>query len=200
MNQQTDSVNRCKGNDEALMKLSKPFVKRRKLRKNDLLLRAGIVCNKIMFIRKGACYMYQFENGKKQVAQFYFEGEMPSDLDSFINQQPSKQFLCALEDMEIDEVTHADVQYLYQTSTEFNRVIRIWMEQRFSKAMNRLLSYQNDSAKIRCQKLLKQCPEFFRRVPQCLITSYLGVTPVGLRKIHKLIELGEQQSLVAFLT
>jgi len=173
--------------EEAVLETVKTFIKPRSVKKNDFLLQAGSICKKATFVNKGSCYMYRDVDGKEEVIEFYFEGMLNSDYVSFIRQEPSTQYIRALEDMEIEDLSYDDLEYLYAKVPSINRAVRMITEGLYCGITKRMLSYQNDSPEVRYQKLVDQRPVLFQRVPQYLVASFLGVTAVGLSKIRKRI-------------
>jgi CRP-like cAMP-binding protein len=182
-----DVIAQCIPGEKAALEVMKPFIKPRTVAKNEFLLRAGAVCKKATFVSKGACYMYREVDKNEEVIEFYFEGMLNSDYVSFIRQEPSNQCIRALEDMEVEDLDYDDLQYLYANVLPINRAGRRITEGLYCGITKRMLSYQNDTPEIRYQKLIAQRPEIFQRVPQYLVASFLGVTPVGLSKIRKRI-------------
>ena len=129
--------------------------------------------------------MYRDMEEKEEVTEFYFEGMLNSDYVSFIRQEPSEHYIRALEDMEVEEFSYTDLQYLYANVPASNKVGRLITERLYCGIITRMLSYQNDTPEVRYQKLIRERPALLQRVPQYLIASFLGVTPVGLSKIRK---------------
>ena|SRR5882757_3174548 len=170
---------------EAALEQAKSFMKSRRLHKNELVLQAGSICKKITYVREGSLYMYKDTGEKEEVIEIYLEGMLTSDYVSFIRQEPSVNYIKALEDTEVEEISYADLHFLYDTVPPIERVGRLITEGLYCGIITRMLSYQNDSPEVRYQKLIKQRPALLQRVPQYLIASLLGVTPVGLSKIRK---------------
>ena len=171
--------------NEVLLEQAEKYIKPRSLQKNDYILHAGDICGSITLVCKGACYMYRNKDGKEEVVEFYLEGMLCSDYISFIRQTPADNSIRTLEDCEVEQISYDDLHYLYDTMLPIERVGRIITESLFCGIVKRMLSYQNDSPEIRYQKLIQDRPVLFQRVPQYLIASFLGVTPVGLSKIRK---------------
>ena len=59
------------------------------------------------------------------------------------------------------------------------------MQEAFLKLFNRVERITVRSNEERYLRLLEKRPELFQRVPNYLIASYLGMTPVGLSKLRK---------------
>jgi CRP/FNR family transcriptional regulator, anaerobic regulatory protein len=188
MNHLIDLISQCIPGSTAITEQVKPFIRERRLLKNDFLLQAGTVSKKISFVRKGACIKYRTKDGKEEVTEFYLEGMLTGDYVSFIKHEPAEHDIRALEDSEVEEINYEDLQHLYSTYPLMERAGRILSEDIYCKVITRMLSYQNDSPEVRYRNLVEQRPELFHRVPQYLIASYLGVTPVGLSKIRKRLQ------------
>jgi CRP/FNR family transcriptional regulator, anaerobic regulatory protein len=181
-----DLISRFIPEETAALETTKQYIKPRKVRKNELLLQAGSVCKKIIFVSKGTLYMYRNADGKESVVEFYVDGMPCSDYVSFIRQAPADNSIKALEDSEVEELSYEDLHHLYDTLLPIERVGRIITEILYCGITKRMLSYQNDSPEVRYRKLVEERPILFKRgVPQYLIASILGVTPVGLSKIRK---------------
>jgi CRP-like cAMP-binding protein len=167
---------------------ARQYIKPRSYRKSEFIQHAGAICKKAVFVHKGACYMAKEHGGKEEVVEFYFEGMFCSDYVSFIKQSPADNSIKALEDSELEEMSYEDLHHLYDTHYAIERVGRIITEGLYCGLIKRMLSYQNDPPEVRYQKLIEQRPGLFQRVPQYLIASFLGVTPVGLSKIRKRLQ------------
>lgn len=185
MNHFIDVIAQCIPGEDVALEAIKRFIKPRSVPKNDFLLTANNICKKVTFVRKGACYMYRDAGGKEEIIEFYIEGMLNADYVSFIRQEPSDQYIRALEDMEVEDLSYEDLHWLYDNIPPVNRAGRMITESLYCGITKRMLSYQNDSPELRYQKLLGQRPELFKRVPQYMIASFLGITPVGLSKIRK---------------
>ncbi len=172
------------GNEETLERV-RPFIHQKKLAKNDFISEAGSPCKHVTLVSKGACYMYRNKGGKEEVVEFYFEKMWCSDYISFIKQTPAENSIRTLEECEVEQISREDLSSIYARMLPIERVGRLITERLFVGIVKRMLSYQNDSPEVRYQKLIQERPELFQRVPQYLIASLLGVTPVGLSKIRK---------------
>ena len=59
------------------------------------------------------------------------------------------------------------------------------MQEAFIKIFTRVERINSRTNEERYLRLIKKRPDLFQRVPQYLIASYLGLTPVGLSKLRK---------------
>jgi CRP-like cAMP-binding protein len=186
MNHLIELIGQCIPGSESVLEEVKPFIKKTSLAKNDFLLQADTVCKKISFVIQGACIKYRNnKDGTEEVTEFYLEGMLTGDYVSFIGQEPAEHYIKAMEDTELEEINYDDLNHLYNTYPPMETAGRILSEQTYCKVITRMLSYQNDTPVERYQQLARERPVLFKRVPQYLIASFLGVTPVGLSKIRK---------------
>ena len=68
-----------------------------------------------------------------------------------------------------------------------NIFIRKVLEQRFIFSQKVVASYILNNPEERYLGLFKRQPELFNRVPQHMLATYLGITPVSLSRIRKRI-------------
>ena len=166
--------------------LEKQFVYREVPRKFSLI-REGEIAHEVYFINKGCLRLYYSKEGDEVTAFIFLENLFATALDSLLQQTPSQQNLETLEDSELLVIDHNNFQRMYAHSVNFQIMGRRVAEQRFINAQHILSSYILDSPEERYQKLLQSQPEWFQRVPQHYLASFLGITPVSLSRIRKRI-------------
>lgn len=164
-----------------------PLIRTTFIRKNDFLLSAGTISRKLCFITRGTCYKYLADRKGECVMQFYGKGDLAGDYSSFVGQVPSKYCIKALEGVEVQELHYSDICLLYDANPVFERISRRMTEYYLCRMADRLLSFQHENPEMRYLSLLKERPALLQQVPQYLIASYLGITPVGLSKIRSRI-------------
>jgi CRP-like cAMP-binding protein len=164
-----------------------PLIRTKTIGKNDFLLYAGMTCRKLCFITRGTCYKYLTDLKGDSVIQFYEEGELAGDYSSFVCQVPSKCCIKTLEDVEVQELCYSDISLLYDANPAFERISRRITEHYHCRMTDRLHSFQHEGPEMRYLSLMRERPALMQRVPQYLIASYLGITPVGLSKIRSRI-------------
>lgn len=173
--------------DRRLIDQIAPLIRTRSIVKNDFLLNAGKTCRKLCFINRGICYKYLADNKSDCVVQFYDEGDLVGDYCSFVCQEPSRYYIKTLEEVEVQELHYSDIALLYESNPAFERISRRITEYYLCRMTDRLLSFQHESPEMRYLNLLRERPTLLQQVPQYLIASYLGITPVGLSKIRSRI-------------
>jgi CRP-like cAMP-binding protein len=176
--------------DRKLIDQISPLVRTASIRKNDFLLNTGMTSRKLYFISSGICYKYLIDPKGDRVIQFYSKGDLAVDYCSFVGQVPSKYCIKALDDVEVQFLYYSDICLLCQANPVFERVARSMTEYFLCRMTDRLFSFQHESPEMRYLNLRKERPSLLQQVPQYLIASYLGITPVGLSKIRSRISGG----------
>jgi len=157
----------------------------RKVPKNTTLIRHGQVSFELYFINKGLLRLYYDKDGELITAYIFRENHFASSYDSFLQGTPSIQVLESLEDSELLVLSKARLEDLYQRIPKINVFTRKVAEQRFINAQQILSSFLLDSPEVRYRKFASTNKDLLLRVPQHIIASYLGITPVSMSRIRK---------------
>jgi len=161
------------------------FYKRQEISKGDYFVKAGQYVKEYYFLEKGCVYYYNLKDGQIKVMEFFTEGDFFTDLYSYLEGIPSNSYLVASEDTIVYTITKEEVQQAFDHSHDLERFGRLSMQRAFIKTFRRVVHLNHLSNEERYLRLLQKRPSLFQRVPQYLIASYLGLTPVGLSKIRK---------------
>src|SRR5688500_3955484 len=86
----------------------------RKIQKGQVLLKAGQVCDHVWFINKGAFRTYEHRNGEEITNYFFFENFYVTNYESFLTRQPSADYIVALEDSELLELSYEKTQMMFE--------------------------------------------------------------------------------------
>ncbi|MBF0574679.1 Crp/Fnr family transcriptional regulator [Dysgonomonas sp. GY617] len=163
-----------------------PFLSQRKIKKGEFLIQSGNICKEIAFIRSGVLRSYFIDGeGEELINCITFEGELMSAFSSFITQVPTNENIQAILDTEIEVLQKTDLDYLYQTSAEWQEFGRILTEMQYLKLEERIISFQNDDATKRYMLLEKNNSEYVKHIPLHYIASYLGISTRHLTRIRK---------------
>jgi CRP-like cAMP-binding protein len=161
------------------------IVKVKKLKKKDLLLEEGQVCNFIAFLNSGVLREYSFQHDRETTVDFVSENQFTSDYQSFIMQVPSMQYLEALTDVELLILKKEDINSLYDRYKIWERFGRLIIEKVFCIAeakRKKIIATTHDE---QYRDFAAAYPEIVRQVPQYYIASYLGLTPEHLSRLRK---------------
>jgi CRP-like cAMP-binding protein len=149
------------------------------------LVKHNEVATELYYINKGLIRLY-YTTEKGEITGFIFrENLFASSYDSFLRKAPSIQTLESLEECDLLVITFDHMQELYEEVPKINILTRKVAEQRFINAQQILSSFLLDSPEERYQKFEAANKDLLQRVPQNIIASYLGITPVSLSRIRR---------------
>lgn len=156
------------------------------LKKGDYFIRQGNVCKKIAYINKGILRtFYLNDKAEDTTSCFCTENSLTTSYKSFILQQPSDLSVQALEDTELLVVDYGQLQQLYSTSSVWQNVGRVLTERAYMVMEQYAAVLNNDTAKEKYLRLLREQPMVLQSASVEHIASYLGVTRRTLTRIRK---------------
>jgi CRP-like cAMP-binding protein len=160
--------------------------KLRKVKKRQFILNEGDICKHNTFVVEGCFRMYLVDNkGKEHNLQFAVENWWIGDIGSFHLEEPSKLYIEAMENSIILQIEKPDQLKLFVDFPKFNRIYRVFTENALVSNQRRILQIISSTAEERYLDFVKRYPDFFNRISNVQIASYIGVTPEFLSKIRK---------------
>lgn len=152
------------------------------LKKNDLLLKENHISDRITFILTGSFRFFRKLNDRDLTINFFVENNWIADLESLLTQQPSKNFIEAIEDSEIASITLGDIHLLMDAHPCFRMLNALLSDLTISTSY--IATISSKSPDERYQELLLEHPQWINRFPQMLIASYLGMAPETLSRVR----------------
>jgi len=162
----------------------------RNLRKRDILVENGKICNEVGYILEGSLRFYFVKDGQEISNYFCFEGGLVSSYSSFLKRTPSFPTIQAMEDASVICFSYAGLHQLLQNplvALKMERFGRLVAEYLICCYEERVVTFVTQSPEERYQELLQKQPNLLQRIPQHYIANYLGITPVSLSRIRKRI-------------
>lgn len=160
----------------------------RSIKRRQFILQEGDISRHNTFVAEGCFRMYLIdEKGREHNLQFAIENWWIGDIGSFHTEQPSRLFIMALEDSIILQIRKEDQLRLFVDHPKFNRIFRVFTENALVAAQRRILQNISSTAEERYLDFLDRYPQFFNRISNVQIASFLGVTPEFLSTIRKKI-------------
>ena len=137
------------------------------------------------FILDGCIRFYYLTESGNQITGFVFTENMFAGCHtSYFNQIPSLQILETLEPTTVLTLSHKSLNALYDLVPRTNVLIRKIYQERFTHAQRVIESLISLKPEERYQNLLTERPDLVQRVPQHILASYIGITPVSLSRIR----------------
>jgi hypothetical protein len=156
----------------------------KKIARHELVSRPGRIPGEIFFINKGLIRVTITGNdGNEQTLHFALENKFIADYSAFILKQPSLYTLQAVEETEVVVLPRTAVEWGYNNLKQGDRLGRLIAESYFIYQDNRLKNMYASTPKERYDTLSEVFPDIHNRVPQHMIASYLGITPVHLSRL-----------------
>ena len=183
-----DLFTKSMGMNEQEFELFSGCFKEMSIRKKDYYLKEGSITNAKAYVKKGCSRTFVIdESGKEHILFFAFEDWWLADFESYHSGNPGKQYVQALEDMELLVISKEDFAKM---ETEISKM-RLWYEVKQRKMniamINRLSEVKSGTCEERYFKLLNKHPEIFQRVPLQYIASYLDIEPQSLSRLRNRI-------------
>ena len=165
---------------EHIAKLFKPKI----VKRNTVLLAAGDVCRELYFVNKGCIRTYYIsQEGKERTRYLAFDGIIGTALSSFITNDPSFEFVDALEDSELLCISRTSFYQLVDEIPEWADFYRKLLEFAYSYQNKRIENLVTLTAKQRYDDILKHHPEYIQRLPNHILASYLDMSQETLSRL-----------------
>jgi CRP-like cAMP-binding protein len=152
------------------------------LKKKDFLIKENQVSDGITFILTGSFRSFKTLNKGELTIKFFVENNWIADLESLLTQQPSKNYIEAIEDSAIASITLRDIHMLMDTHPCFRMLNALLSDLTISTSY--IATINSKSPDERYKELLSKHPQWINRFPQMLIASYLGMTPETLSRVR----------------
>ncbi|WP_396142898.1 Crp/Fnr family transcriptional regulator [Flavobacterium sp.] len=155
-------------------------------KKNEIISFPNTVPNDIFFINKGIIRALLIDNkGLEHTTFFGVENQFIADYACFILKKLSIICIQALEETEIVVTPRSSIEWGYQNIRYGDRLGRLIAEYYFIYQDDVINSQYYRTPKERYDNITSIFPNIHNRVPQHMIASYLGISPVHLSRLKK---------------
>lgn len=153
-------------------------------KRNVRLVSQGETCNRLYFINKGCIRTYYLtEQGHEKTRFIAFDGMIISSLSSFISQQASFEFVEALENSELLYISQPDFYALVKTHPEWEKFYLKLLEFAYIYQNKKIEELVTLSAGEKYALLMKEHPEYIKRLSNKILASYLDITQETLSRL-----------------
>ena len=156
------------------------------MKKGEVIIKHGLKVNHIFFICNGIVRNYIFtDNGEIKTYGFRIENMLVTGygLHNYQNEYRAKVSVECLEECTMIKIPLSALKILEQNSTVAQQVARHLAENHVLGLVDFIIDIDTKSLLERYYNLDNLFPNIHQRVPQHIIASYLGTTPVHLSRI-----------------
>jgi len=155
-------------------------------RKNEIISRAGEVCNRLYLIKKGMVRGYFLIDSTEITTWIDSENEIFTSITGFFRNEKSREFIQSLEETHCDYLDYEDYKYCLSHFPEIRQINRIMLEQYYILAEHRVYLARIPNAKKRVLYFMENIrPDIVGRIPRKHLASFLAMRPETLSRIMK---------------
>jgi CRP-like cAMP-binding protein len=154
------------------------------LKKNEYFLQEGKVSGHVGFIEEGLVGYVMTRDGENVYAYFSKENEWLGHYESFLSRQPSTRSIIALEPCVLWTISKENLQIIFDTLKEGDRMGRLIIEDVFVKSSRQMTSLYTGTPEERYYEFFELFQDIQHRIPQYMIASFIGVKPQSLSRIR----------------
>lgn len=152
--------------------------------KNELLVVPGQTTQQMYFICNGCLRIFFItEEGQEATRYLGFESNFVTALSSFVLNEPSLEFVQALEPTELLYISRKDFYHLLESIPNWGSFYRHYMEMAYVTNTKRLMSFLTQNATERYKHLLDTNPKIAQRLSNKIVSSYLNVSQETLSRV-----------------
>ena len=156
----------------------------RRLKKGDFFIQPGQPSIEAGIVVSGLLRFYYTDSeGREATKAFRGPGELVAAYAELLDKRPSRTTIEALEDCELLVVRYERFTALYRDHACWQELGRVVAEDHYRQRERREQELLLNSATERWRTFLSEKPELAAKLPQKIIASYLGITPVALSRI-----------------
>lgn len=155
-------------------------------KRQEILSRPEVVPNEIFFINKGLIrVLITNSEGTEHTVHIALENQFIADYSSFIQQKASIYSLQTLEETQVVILPRSSIEWGYANLSEGQKMGRLIAEYYFIYQDDRIKNLYVRTPKQRYDSITEVFPNIHNRIPQHMIASYLGITPIHLSRLKK---------------
>lgn len=158
----------------------------KQLPKSTLLIKQGLLHNKIYILIKGIVRSYITDkNGKENVRSFFSPVSYFTALPSGVKSKPSSSSFETLTHVVLYEANFKDFIKLTHDNHDVSILYSTALEEAFDRMLQRMINLSTLDATERYIDLKKRAPNIEQLIPLYQIASYLNITPIQFSRIRK---------------
>lgn len=153
---------------------------KKRLKKNNILVREGEVCTCVYFILEGSFIQFQNRDTEKAIIDLHLQNEWLFNQQSLTTQTPSDTTIQAFSDAEVVELSLFHLHQLIAKSQSFLQFGKI-----LNQPHNRTFIFDNSlTPGQKYEYITRSKPQLAKVFPVKMIASYLKIAPETLSRIR----------------
>jgi len=165
---------------EAIESTFKPM----SLRRNEFLLKEGMVCDFVAYVNSGVIRHHHMKDGNEITCDITLQNNFITDFKSLTQGVPTNYNFQILKNAELLVIKKSDLLRLYKENRNIESLGRIMAERVAQRITEIAMSLSSDKPEERFEKLMKQRADLFQQVPQRYLANLLGISPESLSRIR----------------
>ncbi len=153
------------------------------LEKGDFLLKQGHICNQYFLVESGTLRLYYWKDDKEFTVWLGTEGQIFTELDSYLNQKPALVSIESLEKSLVYRIRKEKSEQLAAKSVAYNTLLRRTVEEAFANMSRNIISFQSEDATERYRRIEAE-KNWLGKYPLKYISSFIGVTQSSLSRLR----------------
>ena len=156
-------------------------------KRQEIISQPNSIPNEIFFINKGIVrVLISDSEGTEHTIHFALENQFIADYSTFIQKKPSMYTLQTLEETQVVVLPRATIEWGYNNLKEGEKMGRLVAEYYYIYQDDRIKNNYVRTPKQRYDSISEVFPNIHNRVPQHMIASYLGISPIHLSRLKKI--------------
>jgi CRP-like cAMP-binding protein len=161
------------------------FIQEENYPKGKKIIKAGLVSDKIFFVKKGLLkYVIADDNNKEKAKHIATDNDLVADFFSFYSGYPAITSVETLTDCELLFIEKKDLSSLYNNYKIWERFGRLVAENAMLEQIMEKLNFQTKSPEQRYTELIAKKPVLLQEVNLGIIAECLGITQETLSRIR----------------
>lgn len=173
--------------DEDIIFIKNAFTQKT-FKKGEFFVREGQIAREIGFIIHGLIAFYWNNDGDIKIFNFGKTGNYVANYKSCTESSPSEMVLEFLEDTTMLCISSENFELLFEEVKQGERFGRILVTQLFLYYVQRVTQFYKNTPEQRYSEFIITHFDLLDRIPQYLISSYIGIQPQSLSRIKKAME------------
>ena len=165
------------------------------IKRKDKFIHEGQFDRRIAFVINGLFRGFINHDGEDTTLWFSAEYDIIASYHGLLLNEASKMAYQALEDATVFVITYDELKNLAKSDAQIALSLIEMLEQILIESLQRNERFILLDAETRYLNLVKNKPNIVQRVPQKLLASYIGITPVSLSRLRARLNKKEAKNI-----